>query len=421
MPLLRTFIVRHLISGYQAYIKGTTTGSGTTGSTGWGAAPPAFTFPGPSRSGQKRRRQQSSGDDDDDDESASERPPPHKRAKPPRSGKTPKRRILACPFWKAHPSRHRSCFTKVLSRIRDVKQHLTRIHNPEFYCDRCSTIFPDQQARHRHISHPAGLFCTPSLQLDGISHHQKTQLSRKSNSKLSEEQQWFALWEIVFPGCERPASAYRDADVSEELCAFRDYCATYSEAALDDAMQAMVDTGQWPGFGMVAREERQRIVRWISRDGFELAYAGWRSTRASDLGQSNSGAVSAQTATPTGSSLPDSGIAVETQPPASGGSQSDDAIVESGRGGDSVDEVLPDGLQEVARDGGSGIGPPALGISHGSLPGDDQSSLRLAFPPEMWEEYPTGTVPDDWDQFLAALDAGFDGMDNSGGHELGSS
>ncbi|KAK4153991.1 hypothetical protein C8A00DRAFT_33245 [Chaetomidium leptoderma] len=355
MPLLRASIVRHLLSGYQAYIKGATSGSGTTGSTGstgWGAAP-ASTFSGPSRSGQKRRRQQPSGDDDDD-ESASERSPPHKQAhKPPSSGKTPKRRILACPFWKAQPNKYKCCFTKVLSRIRDVKQHLTRIHSPAFYCDRCSTMFPDKQAHHQHVSDPDGLFCPPSIQLDSISRHQQTQISRKSNSKLSEEQQWFALWEIIFPGGAhaRPASAYRDAEVSEEFCAFRDFCATCSPTTLiNNAVQAMVDAGEWPGFGMVPREVRQSIVRWISRNAIELAYAEWKSTRASDdPGQSNSGgAVSAQYPTPTGSSLPDSGVAVDTLPdsgvavdtlpPPSGGSPSDDAIVEIGGRGESVEE-----------------------------------------------------------------------------------
>ena len=175
-------------------------------------------------------------------------------------------------------------------------------------------------------------------------------------------------------------------------------------------MQAMVDAGQRPGFGRVAREDRQNILRWIMSDGLELAYAGWRETRgrASDhpgeeVGSSGAASAQYQYATPTGSSLQDSGVAVESEtsqaPPSGGSTRSDDAIAESGRG-EGVEEVLLDSFQEAARDGGGALGPSVLGISHGSPRGNDQSFSEITVPPEMW-----GGVPDDWDQFFAELAA----------------
>ena len=42
--------------------------------------------------------------------------------------------------------------------------------------------------------------------------------------KMSEEEQWFAVFEILFPGHHpRPRSPYIDRDLSEQMCAFRDF------------------------------------------------------------------------------------------------------------------------------------------------------------------------------------------------------
>ncbi len=346
MPLLRASMIRWIISGYQASFKTATSGSGTTGSTNQSAAPPC-TFPGLSQSGQGKKRQQDSDDNDD----APCRPPPGKRYKPHGSGKTPER-ILACPFWKANPDRYHRCFSLVLTRIRDVKQHLSRKHRPEFYCDRCSTIFRTEQDRREHVSNPAGRVCTPSAQLDGISHYQQTQISRKSNPKLSDEQQWFALWDIVFPGRAPPASAYRIAGISEDMCAFRDSIAANDGAIFEAAAQRMIDSGQWSEFEMVSEEARRTIMRWLARDGLDLAFGEWIATRASS--QSNSGTVSAQDATPAVPSLTDSGVAVETEPPASE-SRLDAASLQN-RGSESVEEGVSGSLQEAARQGEDGMG-----------------------------------------------------------------
>jgi hypothetical protein len=80
-------------------------------------------------------------------------------------------RFLACPYWKRKPNKHRRCCKLTLKRIRDVKQHLHRRHTPEFYCERCFVIFPNDQS---HQDHVISVLCRrePHVQLDGISHSQ---------------------------------------------------------------------------------------------------------------------------------------------------------------------------------------------------------------------------------------------------------
>ena len=176
-------------------------------------------------------------------------------------------KLLACPFWKANSHRHVSCFPLILSRIRDVKQHLRRCHYSPFSCTRCAAPFSSESAPHQHVFNPNGLFCTPlsssspAYQLGRISSEQMVGMGRRSNSKLPEEDQWFLLWDAVFPGHPRPRSAYREGCVSEELSSFREFCARDSEEVLDGATQDVMATGEWPGFARLEGDERRSILR----------------------------------------------------------------------------------------------------------------------------------------------------------------
>lgn len=416
LPLLRDAIVRRLALGYchaHAAKGATTAGGGRTHGDGPNeslssiqsiSSSSASVCDNPSRSsgpGKKRSRQEAGGDDG---ESPIE-PPGPKRGRLAGSSK-----LLACPFWKAYPHRHGCCFTKILSRIRDVKQHLRRYHYSPFSCNRCTAAFPDEQTLRRHDSDPNGLFCTPSPRLDRISSHQHVQMACKSDPKLSEEQQWFALWDTVFPGRRRPPSAYRDGDITEELCSFREYYATYGEGILDDATQAVVATGQLQGFGMLSGEERQGILRWVVRDGFELAFRHWISARASVARLSRSGEMTAQSATPAGFSLPDSGIAVEALPPASDSRL--EAALECGHQ-ESVEQGIPNGSQEAVGEGENRVGgPPLARETLQELMPDDDSGLPgvLESMPELWTLDAAWANGAEWETFLAAVG----GMSSSG-------
>ena len=167
--------------------------------------------------GSIRKRKQCNdmgGREDEDDEEGSE--PPTKRGKPTKSDGTHK--WLACPFWKLNPGRYKSCFKNELMSVSRLKQHLTRKHTPQFYCDRCNVIFDTESAHENHKMQPCVIdpYVTPP-RLEGITYRQTQQLQRRSNPSLSVSDQWFAIWDILFPGVQRPASVYLGDRVSEAI------------------------------------------------------------------------------------------------------------------------------------------------------------------------------------------------------------
>ncbi|RFU34109.1 hypothetical protein B7463_g2198, partial [Scytalidium lignicola] len=174
-----------------------------------------------------KRKRQNDNDDGDGDGFAE---PPRKKADT-SQGKS-LQRSFACPFIKLDAIKHSHCCDRQLSRIRDVKQHISRRHTPERYCQRClDTKFPDEQSLEQHLDLGTCPRNDPSM-LDGISHHQQRQISRKSNSSLSEEDQWFAIWDILFPGHGRPISAHVEAGLSTHMRRLREYCSTHGPTAL---------------------------------------------------------------------------------------------------------------------------------------------------------------------------------------------
>lgn len=311
MPCLRDAIVRRLVSGYQSHVHGNSAantsapaGSGaTTTSTTSSSVPDSASNPsGPCRPNNKTSYDQraSGGDEDDDDDNI---PPPPKRSKRIPSPNTT--RLLACPFWKADSHHHIACYPKVLTRLGDVKLHLRRNHYySRFSCPRCAAAFPSAPALRQHVSNPAGWFCTPSSssnQLGPLSPEQLLEISCRSDRKLSEEDQWFALWDLVFPGRPRPRSAYREVGFSEELGSFREFCATHSGEVLDAAALDVIATGRWPGFALLEGEERREILAWCVGEGVEISFMAWRAERTAATagmgmgsGSSRGGAMSAQ-------------------------------------------------------------------------------------------------------------------------------
>ena len=127
-------------------------------------------------------------------------------------------KYLTCPFWKLDPSKYWNCFSKELRETRDIKQHLQRRHTP-IYCEKCLTIFGNEQRKDEHIEHVDCRF-TPGKKLEGVTYKQKSQLSRSPRGTV--EERWLKIWEILFPGMPRPSSIYVLPDQGEVICQLRD-------------------------------------------------------------------------------------------------------------------------------------------------------------------------------------------------------
>lgn len=181
--------------------------------------------PGTSRDGKRQR-------EDDED---SERGPPRKQAKTWDPPNTEKSKFLACPFWKLNPKKHCNCFFKKMTKIAYVKQHLTRRHTSGLYCQRCFKIFEDEQNLERHLT---GVPCTrdSSARLEVVSHRQSLMLSAKSKGTV--EEQWYAIWHILFPTDARPSSIHIDADSSQDLALFREFSQKHGLAVMLEEFRA---------------------------------------------------------------------------------------------------------------------------------------------------------------------------------------
>lgn len=232
-------------SSGQPVIQAVVTGSSTT----------------PNNSGRSSQKRQAAADDDDDDADQDDFPkPPHKRIR--HSPDKVSQRSFACPYLKMDPVKHGRCCVKQLSRIRDVKQHLSRWHTPDRYCQRClSTNFCDEKALQGHIDINTCPSNDPTA-LEGISNEQRKRLSQKSKSNTEKEDQWFAIWEILFPRRARPSSVYMDIGLTTRLEDFHEYCIAH----ISDVVRGQFESSLvWQGSGSTA--EQQAFIRMVVSKG----------------------------------------------------------------------------------------------------------------------------------------------------------
>lgn len=179
--------------------------------------------------GQKRPQDQSLDDEDDGGQDSR----PMSSFKRRREGQE-SRLSFACPFFKKDPAKWRACHKHELRKISYVKQHLYRTHNAQPYCPICGEIFKAYQREERLNQHLRLRECEPKTfePPQGITWQQREQLSRRVPARLSEEEQWFMVFDIVFPGHPRPSTPYIHPDMSEDLSSYLEFAATQGSRVL---------------------------------------------------------------------------------------------------------------------------------------------------------------------------------------------
>lgn len=146
---------------------------------------------------------------------------------------------FACHFLKKHPHKHRDCAKYVFKRVRDVKQHLNRSHRtPDFYCARCYDVFPNSKERDEH-TRDKQCQVQPNRRFEGITEEQKGLLMQNKGRNKSKEEQWFLMWDILFPNTRRPGSVYRCNPQEEAVVLLRDVWNTRQRDFLADVRPAM--------------------------------------------------------------------------------------------------------------------------------------------------------------------------------------
>ncbi|KAK8018821.1 hypothetical protein PG991_008011 [Apiospora marii] len=162
--------------------------------------------------GNKRRKTMGSNDDDDE-------------------GPT-----LACPFYKKDKTAHSKCLLFRLRRIKDVKQHLTRKHIQPQFCARCGHHFETQESLRSH-TRSASCALADFVEPEGITEDQKKELGARVGRKFGLAEQWYQVWDILFPRLDRPISPFVESPIQEVLTGFREYWAENGQSIITEHIQ----------------------------------------------------------------------------------------------------------------------------------------------------------------------------------------
>jgi hypothetical protein len=177
---------------------------------------------------------------------------------------------FACPFAKKDSLKYRSCLDFTLKRIRDVKQHLNRIHPLPIYCSRCMCILGSEDRRDEHIR-ASRCDIQTGITYEGVTIAQKAQLAQKVSSKITFEDQWFTIFDILFPDqIPRPKSAYKSLTVA--LDGFQDL--TYADGP-GIILKAMISKGISFAKPSNVESDQSGLVLSAIEDGLQQIMQRW--------------------------------------------------------------------------------------------------------------------------------------------------
>lgn len=218
--LIKPIVVEEGLLAYQNAKQRTRTGSSTSATSGTVntalGAKHIVSSPPKKRSRNNQDGSEEAGDSEDDEELPAKRGRTSKRA----ARNLPS---FACPFAKKNPLKYRGCYAYVLKRVRDVKQHLSRFHQLPIYCPRCTDTFEAEDERDEHIRASSCLVQHETITFEGVTRAQKILLGQRVSAKMTSSDQWFTIFDILFPGhTPRPKCAFINTELSIELEAFQD-------------------------------------------------------------------------------------------------------------------------------------------------------------------------------------------------------
>lgn len=160
-----------------------------------------------------------------------------------------------------------------------MKQHLSRAHYRETYCERCLHISPDKESHQAHLQQQCEYRAAEHL--DGISHNQHRALSRKSNKTYTESQKWFVIWDIVLPGKTRASSPYVEPGLSQDIHEFREYLRGYGPSTLRRQIQEA-------GIALESRQtDEDAVFQAASNRALDMLFDHWAARMAAEEGPYN--------------------------------------------------------------------------------------------------------------------------------------
>ncbi|KAK3368626.1 hypothetical protein B0H63DRAFT_488832 [Podospora didyma] len=201
---------------------------------------------------------------------------------------------FACPFLKKDPVLHQACCGYALTRIRDVKQHLGRRHQMPIYCLRCFLTFEDELERDVH-ARDAGCDLMPYARPEGITEAQKRMLAKKAPSTQTAEEQWYGIFDILFPNHDpKPISPYMDQDrgLIRSSIAYQGFLLEHGTHILS---RVLIDNGAVMGNLAYGEREREAFLHQILEDGFRNIFDQWSNREGGPSSASESRATAPST------------------------------------------------------------------------------------------------------------------------------
>lgn len=154
--------------------------------------------------------------------------------------------LFSCPFLKKDPVKYGGeCCMHFLRRISDVKQHLKRRHQIPIYCPFCMRNFDKEADCHIHIRQRNCEILPGGMVPDGITESQKRQLAKKAPPNESLEDQWYGIFDLLFPRHEpRPLSPYIETGFMQKVEVYQSFISSHGPRIIDNVLTAG-DHVQW--------------------------------------------------------------------------------------------------------------------------------------------------------------------------------
>lgn len=136
---------------------------------------------------------------------------------------------LACPFQKYNPKRYADCGLREdgFRTVAQMERHLRRCHqrNPN-YCPRCMQEFSTELEKNTHVRQAILNPCAEGHGIlpEGVSPEVFAWLERRDTLRMTTEEQWYGVWDVIFPTLSGPTTCTFDLepqmrrDRAEENC-----------------------------------------------------------------------------------------------------------------------------------------------------------------------------------------------------------
>ena len=157
------------------------------------------------------------------------------------------------------------------------RQHLSRRHRIPIHCARCSKSFESEGLRDQHLREET-CEVLPAKEWDGINDVQRKQLEGRVSWKRSREENWYIIYEILFPRAPLPASPFIAIGLSQELSALQDFIALEGPAIVDEIVRTELPATLRP-----QEDEVQSFLQRASQEMASALLARWEERQSSGV------------------------------------------------------------------------------------------------------------------------------------------